>query len=50
MSGVEDRQTMDTYLILQHCLANVLNQTAKFVCILDIVEETLSLSLFFQRG
>ena len=39
---------MYTYLILQHRTADVLDQTAEFVRILDIVEKALDVSLLFQ--
>ena len=35
-------------LIVHHCVANALDQTAKFVGILDVVEETLNLPLLRQ--
>jgi len=41
---------MDTYLIFHHCIADIFNQTAKFTRIIDIVEKTLNLPLFFQCG
>ena len=41
---------MHTHLILYHCIADILNQTAKSIGILDIVEEALDLPLFFHLG
>jgi len=37
-----------TNLIFQHGIANVLDYTSQFVGILDVVEKTLKLPLFFQ--
>ena len=33
----------DTYLILQYCIANIFDQTSKFVRILDVVDKAISL-------
>ena len=41
---------VDTYLILQHRIADILDQAAEFVRILDIVEKALDVSLVFQRS
>ena len=41
---------MNTHLILHHCIADVVNQTPKFVRIPDVIEETLGLALFSQLG
>jgi len=40
---------MDAYLILHHCITDIFNQTAKFIRILDIAEETLNPPLLCQR-
>ena len=40
---------MDPYLILHHRVADILNQTAKFTRIINVVEKTLNLPLLCQR-
>ena len=39
---------MDTHLIMHDRIADVLNQTGKFICILDVVKKALNLPLVFQ--
>ena len=34
---------------MDHCITNTLNQTGKFIRILDVVEKTLNLPLTLQR-
>ena len=41
---------MDSYLILRQRIANVLNQTTKFIGVLGIVEESLDRPLCLQWG
>ena len=47
--GVGDEQFVDAHLIMHHRIANVLNQTGKFIRILGIVKKSLDLPLTFQQ-
>ena len=38
------------YLILHHCLTNILNHTAKFIHVLNIVEKAFGPPLFCEEG
>lgn len=46
----QGRVVRNTYLVAHHRITNVLNQTAKFTSILDIVEKTLNLPLPQQQN
>ena len=46
----EKRNIWYTNLTIYHCITNTLDQTAKFICILDAVEKTSGLPLFFQQS
>jgi hypothetical protein len=36
--------------MVHYCVADILNQTSKFIGVLDIVKKAFNLSLFRQRG
>ena len=38
-----------TNLIVHHCISNIFNQASKLICILNIGEKTLNLSLLLQQ-
>ena len=46
--GAGDKYITYPYLILYHCIANILNQTTKLIRILGVVEKLLGLPLFCQ--
>jgi hypothetical protein len=37
-----------TNLVFHHCVTNILDETIQHIRVLDVVEETLDLALFFQ--
>jgi len=43
-----NEQFVNVYLIPHHCIASIFNQTSKFICIFDVGEKALDLSLVFQ--
>ena len=43
-------QIVDTHLVLHHCIADILNHTAEFVRILNIIKETLDFPLPLQSS
>ena len=44
-----ERRTRETNLILNNCISDIVDQATKLLRILDVVEETLDLSLHCQR-
>ena len=46
----QGRVVRNTYLVVHHRVTNVLNQTAKFIGILDVVEKTLNFPLLRQQN
>ena len=49
--GVRDKGNMFimvTNLVVHHSITDIINKTAKFVCILDVVEKALGLPLLLQ--
>ena len=41
--------TLNTDLIIHHCIVNIPNHTTEMICILGIVDETPSTPLFSQQ-
>ena len=50
LSGVEGQINRYKNLVIHHYVANILDQSAQFIRVIDIVEETFGLPLFREQS